>query len=126
MPTMDSVVQGYTRLRDAKKRLQEEHKEQLKPYNERMQKMEAWMLRQLQEQGETAASTAHGTAYQSTVVKPVVVNADEFLNFLRENNLIHLLDVRASKQGIEEYVEATGDTPPGIKITQETFVRVRK
>ena len=39
MPTIKQVVEGYVRLRDHKKELQKQHKEQLAPINEKMEQM---------------------------------------------------------------------------------------
>lgn len=126
MPTLDQAVAAYIKLRDAKAALKKQHTEQLKPYNEKMLKLEGWMLAQLQKEGTQSSKTLSGTVYQSTLTKSVVRDWPAFIDHVRAENLWGLLEQRASKTGVEEYIEAVGNTPPGVEITKETFARIRK
>ena len=126
MPTLEQAVRGYRKLREAKKALQDQHKEQLAPYNEQMQKLEAWFLVQLAAQGADHVGTESGTVYKSVVTKAVVRDWGATLEFIKEHDLWGMLEHRLSKTAVEEYAEAQGDVPPGVEITKETFARVRK
>ena len=126
MTTVQDVIESYRTLRDKKEKLKAEHVETLKPYNDGLAQLEAWLLNHLNAQGEQSVKTPSGTAYISTIVKPKVMDAAAFMDFLKENDLLHMLEVRPSKSAVQDYVDSTGDPPPGIHITTESFARIRK
>ncbi len=125
MPTIDSVVDGYKRLRNEKKRITERQKEELAPLNAKMSKMEAWLQAQLQAQNALNMKTAHGTVYLSTTVKAKVEDRDVFFEFVRANDMWAMLTSNVSKDAVEEFIESTGDAPPGVSVNRETNARVR-
>lgn len=127
MPTIDNVVGGYIRLRDEKKRIAERQKDELAPFNAKMKKMEAWLQAQLNAQGTTNSKTTDGhTVYLSTTVNATVNDRDAFLEFVREHNLWAMLTAAVSKDAVEEFIESTGNAPPGVSVSRETNARVRR
>lgn len=126
MPTMEEVVGGYIKLRDKKKLLEDAHKQNVAPINEKMKMLEAWLLRELQRQGADHVGTGLGTVYQSTIVKPVIRDWSSVLDFIVANEQWGMLERRVSKTAVEEFMESTGTVPPGVEITRETFARIRK
>ena len=126
MPTIDSVVGGYIRLRDEKKRIAERQKEELAPLNAKLKKMEAWLQAQLQAQDALNMKTEHGTVYLSTTVSAKVEDRDAFFDFVRNNDMWAMLTSNVSKDAVEEFIESTGDVPPGVSVSRETNARVRK
>lgn len=126
MPTTEEVVRAYIKLRDEKKDIQDRHKEELAPFNDKLKKLEAWLLREMQQQGADSIKTPGGTAYQSTIVKPVVNDWDVLLQHVQDEGLWAMLERRVSKTAVEEYMESTGTAPPGVSISQETFARIRR
>ncbi len=126
MPTIDAVVGGYIRLRDEKKAIAERHKEELAPMNAKLKKMEAWLQQQLQAQDALNMKTEHGTVYLSTTVSAKVEDRDAFFEFVREQDMWAMLTSNVSKDAVEEFIESTGDVPPGVSVNRETNARVRK
>ena len=126
MATLDDAVGAYVKLRDMKKAMQEKHKEELAPINEKMLKVEGFVHRELNRLGAQNAKTPHGTCYLSTITKPKVEDWGAFINYVRKEDLWDMLDRRPNKTAVDEYVESTGDVPPGLSIQQETNVRFRK
>lgn len=126
MPKLDNVVAGYLKLRDAKKTITDRHKEELAPINAKMKTIEAWLLRDMQDRGALNTKTPFGTVYLSTSTTPKVVDRDEFLAFVRAHELWSMLTSHVSKDAVEEYLESTGDVPPGVEITRDTNARIRK
>jgi hypothetical protein len=126
MPTLDQAVAGYIKLRDRKKEIVDEHKEVLAPYNEKLLKLENWIQHELQSQGATNVKTGHGTAYLSTTTRPKVEDWNAFLDHIRANDLWSLLERRPCKQAVDEYIEGSGEVPPGVSIKREVNARVRR
>lgn len=74
---VEDVVAQYIKLRDKKAEITARHKEELAPYSEAMEKMEAWLLAQMQAVGADSFKTQHGTAFKAsaasvTMADPVV------------------------------------------------------
>ena len=126
MPTIDSAVEAYVKLRDEKDAIKKRHSAELKPLNDKMFKLENWLLTQLQAQNANSMNTPHGTCYQSKRTSSKVQDWDEILTFIRENDLWHVLERRVSKSAIEEYVEAHGELPPGVSLTTEIVCNIRR
>ena len=126
MPTVDRVVAGYRLLRDQKKEIQDRHKDELAPYNRKLYKMELWLQDALNKAGAQNITTPHGTAYTSTVMKAKVDDFDAFWEYVRMADASGLIEQRASKDAVEEHIESNGEPPPGVSVTYETNVRVRK
>ena len=126
MPNVDDVVDGYLRLRDKKKGIVARQKEELAPLNDKMKKMEAWLQAWLHLQGGQNMKTKHGTVYLATTTKVKVEDRDVFFDFVRANDMWAMLTSNVSKDAIEEFIESTGDVPPGVSVSRETNARVIK
>lgn len=123
---MQEAVAGFIRLRDLKARAEAEHKEKLKPLNEAMDKLEAFMLKELNGMGGDSVKTAAGTAYKSKRVSVSVADWLAFKAFTDEHGFDHMINHSANKTAVEEYLEETGQLPPGLNRSVEIVVNVRK
>ncbi len=123
---IDDVIRGYVKLRDEKEDLERKHKEELAPVRERMQKIEAWLQNQLQEQGLTNFKGESGTAFLQEASSATVADWDATLDFIKKNGAWELLERRVSKTVVQDFIESTGDIPPGVSYKRETVVRIRR
>lgn len=126
MPQIDKVVAAYIKLRDDKKAIQAKHKDELAGINGKMQTMEGWLMRELNNLGVESAKTEEGTAYKSKRTSVKVQDFGAFIEFVKDNDLWHMLDKRASKAAVEEFLEAQGELPPGLSITVDQNVLIRR
>lgn len=123
---LDEAVEKYIALRDKKDALVRKHKEELKPYNERMDKIEAAILGLFNKTGQNSARTNHGTPYRSDVLSASVADRDAFLDFVRENEAWHFLENRVTKKAVQEYEQEHGEYPPGIKTSVTTKININR
>ena len=123
---IDDVIRGYVKLRDEKESLEKRHKEELAPIREKMQKIEAWLQDQLQQQGLTNFKGASGTAFLQEATSATVADWEETLNYIRNNDAWELLEHRVSKTVEQDFIEAKGSIPPGVNYKRETVVRIRR
>jgi len=123
---IDDAIDMFVRIRDKKKELQDDHKEQLKPFNEGLKKLEAILIDHLNNSGAESIRGTHGTVYSITRTSAKVDNWDDVLQYILDNELYHMLEKRVSKGAVEEYVEANGEPPPGVAITSDATVGVRR
>jgi len=120
------VMTAYVKLRDkraALKKKWEELDEQLKAD---MERMEAWLLKKLNEAGTDTFKNDAGTAYISETVRAGCADWTLFWKWAADNQRVDMLEKRVASKAIQEYMEEHGTLPPGITITQYRDVIVRR
>jgi hypothetical protein len=123
---VDQVVAAYISLRDKRDALKKKQSLEMEPITSRMQKVEAWLQNHLNTQNIRSLKSASGTAFLKEVSSATVEDREAFMNFVRENNLWEFLDSRCSKSVVDDYVQQTGNLPPGIKYSREEVCQVRR
>jgi len=118
-------VAAYIKLRDHKKKADEEYKKGLERINLAMDKLEAELLRDLQANGVDSMKSDAGTVYIRIVASASVNDRDAFMNFLKDNDEWEALDVRANKVIVKEIMDR-GQAVPGIKYSEVATVGVRR
>lgn len=126
MATMDQVIEAYITLREERDKLVKKQKEELAKYTDKMNKLLAWTHQQLQSQGQKNARVDSGTAFLQTDVSVTVEDWDQVWDFVVTNGLKAMLERRVSKGVVQEYIESTGEVPPGVKVTSEISCHIRK
>ena len=123
---LKNAVVKFIALRDKKKLIEAGHKEELKPLNDAMSRLENAVQKILLSQGAKNFSTTEGTAYLSTTIKAKVEDWEVFKEYALENDLFDMLEHRVSKDAVEEFQEAQGELPPGISISSEVNTRFKR
>lgn len=126
MATMDQVIAAYLKLRQHKDEVSKRHKEELAPVNDQLNKLMAWTHGQLNSQGQKNARVDSGTAFLQTDTSVTVQDWDTVIAFIKEHGLFELLERRVSKGVVQEYIESTGEIPPGVKVVSEISCHIRK
>lgn len=124
--TIDRVVEAYRKLRDQKKDMQDRHKEELQPIEDKLEKLENHLHQQLLANGVDSMKTAHGTAYLSRTASVKVEDWECALDFIKANDLWHMLEKRLAKSAVEEFVAGQNQNLPGTEISYIQKVNVRK
>tara|TARA_R110002012_G_scaffold302341_2_gene503197 strand:- start:301 stop:690 length:390 start_codon:yes stop_codon:yes gene_type:complete len=122
---LDDVINLYVELRDKKAKIEKSVKEQTKPIKERMDKLEAYLLRELQTQGVTSFKTPGGTAFIATQEWATVSDWETALQFIRDNDAYDLLERRVSKIAVRTLVDE-GNAPPGVNYGTKLGVNIRR
>jgi hypothetical protein len=123
----DQVIQAYIHLRNKKEEMQTLQKTQLAPLNEQLDKLEAWLLNKLQTEGLTNLKSATGTAFTQVSTSVTCSDWAATLAWIKEHNAWEFRESRVSKSVVQEFIENNdGEAPPGVKVTREVEVRVRK
>ncbi len=124
--SVNNVIAAYVKARDQRKELADLQKDQMAPFNHRLEVLGAFLLDELNKSGAESIRGNNGTASKSSRVSVKIDNWDETLPYIIENNLTHLLEKRLAKSGVIEYIEANGEAPPGVSISSELVVQVRR
>lgn len=122
----DVLIEKYIKLRDKKAQMKTAYETSLEPVEEAMAKIEAYLMKVLDEQGADRIGGATGVAYKSTASSATVADKELFRKFVVDNGFWELADIRAAKTAIKEYVDEKEDLPPGINWYTETKLRVNR
>lgn len=121
------MVESYVRLRDHKEAAEKEFKKGMERVVAGMGKLEALMLKHLQDTGGTSlACKGTGTVYIKTRESATVKDREAFLEFIVKNDLWIGLDARANKPFIKQYMDQHGAEVPGVKWSAIQQVGVRR
>lgn len=125
-PRLDIAAEKYRQLRDKKKELQDRHKAELHPYNEALDQLEAAMLDALNQSGLQSARTEAGTVFKSSRTSYSIADPSVFREWVEANARPDFYENRPSKEALETYIAAGNPLPPGIKVSSEVTINVRK
>ena len=123
---VDKWVEQFIQLRDARKALKdvfEKKDAELKGLmDERAGRLQAF----LDNSGLEKASTKAGTVYTTTAYSASLSDPNAFMEFVIAHNRFDLLDRRANKVAVKEYVQSTNELPPGCNLNAIKTVGVRR
>jgi len=125
MATIHEMTAEYLNLRAKKKAAERVLKDRLQPVNARMTEIENLFLKYMQEQGTTSAPNAAGTPYQTTRTSVKVEDWPRTLEFIRDNELWHMLYRNVSKESVEGWLEEYGELPPGLAVSRTIAINVK-
>ena len=124
--TTGELIKKYIQVRDKANDIKKEHKEQLAPYNEAMQKIEDHMQKLMEQSDLENLKSEEGTAYKTTQTSVTVADWDSFKDYIITMGAWHMLDKRANKTAVSEVVEETGELPPGLDMKRSIKINIRR
>ena len=120
MATVKDQIDRLLQIRERRRALAAEDKELV----EEWEGLEGQMIAGLDSQGMTRVSSAAGTAVISEQVVPMVEDWDAALAYMRENDMLYLLQRRMATGAYREIVEASGEVP-GVKPLTKRSINLR-
>lgn len=124
--TVDSVIEGYLKLRAQKQAIEARTKEQTSAIEANMDKLEAWLKLKAEETGVTSFKTDHGTAFLTTVDFANVADWDAVLTHIKNTEAYDMLEKRVSKAAVRAFIDMHRTVPPGINYGTKLEINVRK
>ena len=122
----DKIVARYIAIRDKIDELKKEHAEQLRPYQEALEKLDGVFMDKFNADGVKSLRTNSGTAYTENVVSVTIADWPTFFEYIQQNQLWDLLGHYASKTNVKAFREERDDLPPGINWKEVATVKVRR
>ena len=123
---LGALIERYHALKDTLKEMDLEYAEATKPYNAAIQAIETECLARLQAQGLQNAKTPHGTAYLATQTRVSVKDKGEFFRHMQGSGDFAMLDIRALKEPVKEFVKEHNANPPGVEVSHWVECNIRK
>jgi hypothetical protein len=124
-PDLEELSRKYIALRDKKDEVAKRHKDELRPYNAALEKLEAFFLETLNDNGLQSLSTQSATIFRGTHTSVTAAEWDKTLEFIIENGRWDLLDKRVNKTIVNDMAEQ-GELVPGVNIRKEAYARVNR
>lgn len=124
--TVDDVLAAYLALRKRKEDLKKEQAEAMAPVNEQMNKCLLWIQQRMQEQGLTNFKGPSGIAFLQTDTTVSVKDWDATFEWIKANEQWAVLEKRVSKSVVQDFIQATGEVPPGLHVSTEVAAHIRK
>lgn len=124
---VDKRIGQFIEVRDKIKEIEERHEKELKPFVDMKNKLQEWLLSNLDTTGATSIKTKLGTCYASVRYTASLADPDTFMKFVIENQRYELLDRRANATAAKDYAEENGGAlPPGVNLSAIKTVGVRR
>jgi hypothetical protein len=122
----DEVIERYIKLRDKCDAIMEAANKEMKPYDDAMKTLAAWLGAEMARTGASSIKTAVGTAYTSTVTSTKIVDREKFIAFIELGHW-ELANLSASVPETKAFMEQNrGALPDGIETSAVIHVRVRR
>lgn len=124
--TVDKRVQQYIEVRDAIKKMDEEHEERKRPLVELQNLLTGWMQTFMENAGADNIKTAHGTCYSSTRYTASLADPEAFMSYVKSTGNYDLLDRKANVTACRDFVAENNSPPPGVNLSAIKTVGVRR
>lgn len=126
MSKVGDYLDKYLRIRQMKREMEDRHKQELAPLNEALSALEDHFQKTMDEAGLETLKSGSGTAYKTVQTSVKASDKVAFLEWVKQHEAWHLLDIRPAKTAVEEFVDEEGSPPPGLDMSRHMKVNVRK
>ena len=123
---IEKRVEQYVQLRDLIKEIEQRHKEELQPYKDGLEALNGSLLKHLNAIGAESVRTNHGTVYRTNKDSATIADPKAFWDYVVTSKEFELIDKRANKTAVRDYIDDNGAPPPGGNYTQVSVVGVRR
>lgn len=123
---VNELIDLYIKGRDKLSALKQEYDEKKAPVEAKMDKIEKAMLVAMEQLGVDSFKTESGTVYKSILTSVPIADKEIFINYIKDHEAWHLLEMRASKSGVEDFMAANDELPPGVSITRRINVNFKR
>lgn len=122
----DTVIAAYLKIREKRSDLKKAFSNQDEELKSQQERLETWLMVQLDNTGATKLGSAHGTAYTQMKWKGGCSDWGSFWQDIVATGRFDFVEKRVSIKTVQEYYEETGYMPAGINIAQEREIVIRR
>lgn len=126
-PDIEAIITKYLELRDAVEAINAKAKADAAVMKEAMSGIEAYMMKQAIETGQTNFGVKGvGTAFITTETHCSVADWGAVLDFAKANDMWDMLTKGVSKTVVAQYLERNEQLPPGINWSAHKVIQIRR
>ena len=124
--SIDEYITAYINIKDELEEKKREFKEIETDLKNQLEKIHAVIFQYSKDQGLEKITCSSGTAYQTVRQHVSVTNWNKFFKFITENELSEMVTKSPKKESVKEYYEEFGELPPGVNLSEEITMNVRR
>ena len=123
----EKLVTAFRNIRDKKQELNRAHDKVIADLDEKLERLSAVMLAELNDNKGEGIRTAAGTFYRELETIPSGQDWEAFYDWIKENDAFDALEKRIKRTFIADYMKDNdGAIPPGVTVFRRYKVQVRK
>lgn len=122
----DQAVKHYIDLRDENELIMKEADTKIADNKAKMEKLGVFIQLKAEQDKLEKVPTQYGTVFWTIGDRCTVSNGEAFFDFVKEKQAWELIEKRASKTGVRDYIKTAKLVPPGVDYTTFKQINVRK
>jgi hypothetical protein len=123
---INARIAQFVAIRDAIAKRNEAFKQEMAPYHDALQKLNALLLDHMNAMNVSQLKSEAGTAYVSTMSSVSVTDKQAFREYIETTGNWNVADLRASKTACEAMLVTDEGLPPGVSYSARKVVNVRR
>jgi hypothetical protein len=124
--TDDQLIEMYIDSRNKIDAIQALADKEIQPHKMRMELIGKLMMARFNDRGSTSTKCDTGTAFVEEKDSASLANPAAFFDFVVETESWDLLEKRAAKLAVRNYIQTKKELPPGVNYTVRKEVVFRK
>lgn len=126
MRTPGELISQYNKIKATRLEMEAEAKAAVAPYKEAEEAIENMLLKMLNDNGVDNFKSPEGTAYKATQTWAKMTDRAALVQHVRDTGEFDYFTNSLSKEVVKAYVDKHKSPPPGVEVTYEIVVNVRK
>jgi hypothetical protein len=124
--TVDKMIQAFVMLRDKRSLLKQEFEAADNALKDKQATVKTWLAKQMETlNSDQLSSRGIGTAYRSIKRRFNAIDWPSVWGFIKDNDRFDMMQKRLGEKAVSDYLDETGELPPGIDMFQEYEINVR-
>jgi hypothetical protein len=123
---INTRIEQFVQLRDKIKKLDDEHKEKMKPYRDTLETLNGVLLQHLNSIGVESVRAEAGTVYETVKKSASIADKSALWAFVVATGDWDLLDYKANVTAVADFIEKNSTPPPGVNYTTTKVAGVRR
>ena len=120
------LIAQHQKIKATRLVMEAEHKAAITPYKEAEEAIENALLEYLNQNGLQNLNCPDGTAYKSTQTWVKLTDRQALLQHCKETGNFDYFTNAVSKEEVKAFIEEHKRPPPGVGVTEEIVVNIRK
>ena len=127
LPPTPVLVKAYLKMRDARSALSAKYEEEDKKIKDQMEVVENYLLETCKRAGGNVSIPGVGVVIRGVSTRYWTSDWEAMHNFVKENDVIELLERRIAQRAMADFLKANPDKmPKGMNVESKYTVTVRR
>lgn len=120
------LIEKFVQVRDKRAEIKQEYEAKDEKYRAAQEMIKRELLKHMESVNSTQLKGDAGTAYRNLVRRFGAADWNQVWGFIKENDRFDMLEKRLGQKAMADYLDETGEMPPGVNLHQEYDVTIRR